>query len=214
LGLGQKSGIDLPAEAKGSIKSRQRFLSIPIEPATAAFGQGFSLTPIQLVTLSATLANGGKLVTPYVVEGLFDRQGNRQDRVNHPEPIQVFSRSNTETVLEMMETVVDRGTGINAKIPGYRIAGKTGTAQQASSSGGYKHGSKITSFVGILPVEPQRRYIVFAAVDEPRGKAPAFGGTVAAPIVKSVMEAAIHLEGIPPSDPSAVNPQPTSTPKD
>jgi cell division protein FtsI (penicillin-binding protein 3) len=207
LGLGQKTGIDLPFEARSTLKNRRDFLSRPIEPATAAFGQGFSLTPIQLVTLTSTIANGGKLVTPYVVEGLFDRHGNRQDRLNRPEPTQIFSRQNTQAVLEMMETVVDRGTGMNAKIAGYRIAGKTGTAQKASSQGGYREKAKITSFVGILPVDAQRRYVVFAAVDEPRGKTPAYGSTVAAPIVKSVMEATIHIEGLPPSDPSAVKAQ-------
>jgi cell division protein FtsI (penicillin-binding protein 3) len=211
LGLGQKSGIDLPGEEKGSMESRQRFTSIPIAPATAAFGQGFSLTPLQLVTLTATLANGGKLVTPYVVEGLFDSEGRRYDRVNRSKPIQIFSPETTATVLKMMETVVDVGTGLNAKIPGYAIAGKTGTAQKASKSGGYLTQGKITSFVGILPVDAQRRYVVFAAVDDPKDKGSrAFGGTVAAPIVKSVMEAAIQIEGIAPTHPKT-EPSPTNS---
>ena len=202
--LGQKFGIDLPLEGRGEIRSREQFIASPIYPANAAFGQGFSLTPIQLVTLIGSIANGGKLVTPHVVEGLFDSTGVRKDKPTLPEPTQIFSSTNAQAVLEMMETVVTRGSGVKAQIPGYRIAGKTGTSQKAVRGGYGKEDQKITSFVGILPVDGQHRYVVFAAVDEPRGKERAFGSNVAAPIVKSVMESLISIDGIPPSDPSQV----------
>ncbi len=202
IGLGQKSGIDLPLEARGELRSRQEFVASPIYPANTAFGQGFSLTPMQLVTLIGSIANGGKLVTPHVVEGLFDSEGIRKDKPVRPEPSQIFSPTNAQSVLEMMESVVTSGSGEKAQIPGYRIAGKTGTSQKAVA-GGYKHDDKkITSFVGILPVDGQHRYVVFAAIDEPnKGKEKAFGSNVAAPIVKSVMESLISIEGIPPSNP-------------
>jgi cell division protein FtsI (penicillin-binding protein 3) len=211
IGLGQKSGIDLPLEARGELRSRHEFVASPIYPANTAFGQGFSLTPIQMVTLIGSIANGGKLVTPHVVEGLFDSAGVRMDKPNLPEPSQIFSAANTQVVLEMMEDVVEKGSGERAKIPGYRIAGKTGTSQKAVSGGYKQDDKKITSFVGILPVDGQHRYVVFAAIDEPKGKEKAFGSNVAAPIVKSIMESLISIEGIPPSDPSKIKPT-TATP--
>ncbi len=197
LGLGQKVGIDLPSEGRSTIKSRSTFLKLPpIEPAAASFGQGISLTPVQLVTMTGALANGGKLVTPYLVEGLFDSSGQRQDAPKNPPPRQIFTAKTSEEVLKMMQSVVETGTGSQAQIKGFAIAGKTGTAQKASSSGGYQEKAKITSFVGILPVNSPHRYVVFAAVDEPQGEAA--GGTVAAPIVKEVMDALILVEKIAP----------------
>ncbi|MEB3278440.1 MAG: penicillin-binding protein 2 [Lyngbya sp.] len=200
LGLGELTGVDLPFEVASTVKTRHQFVNVPVESATAAFGQGLSITPLKLAQLNATLANGGKLVTPHVVKGLYNSKGQLYWEVSLPESRQVFSSQTANTVLEMMESVVaaEDGTGKASRITGYRVAGKTGTAQKASAYGGYSDNARITSFVGILTVD-NPRYVVVAVVDEPQIDG-ASGGKVAAPIVKSVMEGLIGLHKIPPSD--------------
>lgn len=196
LGLAQKSGIDLPGEATGTLKTEAVFTSKSIEAAVTSFGQGFSLTPIKLVQLHGALANGGKLVTPHLIKGLVDAQGHLHWKPDYPIR-KVFSQTASQDVVKMMETVVTDGSGQAAQIPYYRIGGKTGTAQKAGPRGGYIPNAKITSFIAIFPVDSPR-YVVLTVVDEPQG-GNTFGSTVAAPIAKSVIEALISLEGIPPS---------------
>ena len=202
IGLGDMSGIDLPAETSSTLKPQEQFIEYVIEPATASFGQGFSLTPIQMVQLQGILASGGKLLTPHVVKGLINDEGEEYYQPKLPTPRQVISPATAQRVVEMMTNVVEKGTGSPARIPGYRIAGKTGTAQKASTTGGGYINAKITSFVGIFPSK-EPRYVVLAVIDEPVG-ADAFGSTVAAPIVKTVIEDIIVSEGIPPSHPEEV----------
>ncbi|MEO0828034.1 MAG: penicillin-binding protein 2 [Cyanobacteria bacterium J06635_15] len=195
LGLGQPTGIDLPAEATAQLKNQAQFMRSRIEPATTAFGQGFAMTPLQMLQLQASLANGGRLVTPHVVKGLIDSQGEAQWQPEMSDAVQVFSPQTTTEVLKMMEAVVQDGTGEPAQVSGYRIGGKTGTAQKALN--GYYTRERITSFVGILPVETPR-YVILAVVDSPKGD-DAYGSTVAAPIVKTMIESLVSIEGIPPT---------------
>ncbi len=194
LGLNERLSLDIPGSTPGHLKSRIEFTVKSIEAATAAFGQGFSLTPIKLIQLHGAIANGGKLVTPHVVRGLSDFQGYVHWQPDYATK-KVFSKKTAKKVMEMMQSVVEEGA-TSAEILGYRIAGKTGTAQKAGMAGGYEKDAKITSFVGIFPADSPR-YAVLAVVDEPKGKY-TFGSTVAAPIVKSVIANIIQKEGIAP----------------
>lgn len=201
LKIDQPTGIELPAEGVAPLKAKTQFVNSPVDVATAAFGQGIVLTPIKLLQLHGAIANGGKLVTPHVLQGLMDESGNAQWQPLQPEAQRVFSEETAQVVLEMMEAVVEDGTGKSAQMPGYRVAGKTGTAQKAADHGGYGEG-RIVSFVGLLPVEAPR-FVVLAIVDEPLGTE-VTGSLVAAPLVKAVMESLVVLEGIPPSSPQAL----------
>lgn len=202
IGLGKAIDIDLPDEIPGALKSREQFTQAAIEPATTAFGQGFTLTPIQLLQLHAMLANQGRMVTPHVIKGLYSATGKPMWQPNLPPARQIVSPQTAGAVIRMMEAVVQDGTGKPAQISGYRIAGKTGTAQKASD-GGYSN-ARITSFVSSFPAEAPR-YTVLVVVDEPRGDN-AFGSTTAAPVAKSIMEAVIAIEQVPPSQPVAPEP--------
>lgn len=203
IGLGKPTGIDLPAEVSGQLKDREQFVNSIVESATTSFGQGFSLTPVQLLQLEGMLANGGKLVTPHVVKGLVDNQGTVQWQPPRPQERTIFSPETAQQVVTMLEEVVEDGTGQTAKLPGYRIGGKTGTAQKATNAGVYGKG-RITSFVGILPVN-EPKYVVLAIIDEPKGDN-AYGSTVAAPLVKTITESLVVIEGIPPTT-AATSPQ-------
>ena len=196
LGVEDPVEFDIPGYTTGRLKNEVEFTVREIEPATTAFGQGFSLTPLKLIQIHAALANKGKLITPHVVRGLSDYKGYLH-YFQPPNSKQIFSPKTATTVLEMMEEVVEDGSGYAAKIPGYRIAGKTGTSQKAVDKGGYDETAKITSFIGLFPVEAPR-YAVLAVVDEPQGEH-TYGSTVAAPIVGSVIQGIINMEGIPPS---------------
>ncbi|MCS7030272.1 MAG: penicillin-binding protein 2 [Gloeomargarita sp. SKYG116] len=198
LGLGDELATDLPFISPTSLKSWAEFVNYPVEAATASFGQGLALTPLKLAQLYAAIGNGGWLVQPHVVAGLWNPQTHELTPLPRPQPVRVFSQTTCDAVVRMLERVVERGTGKPARIPRYRLGGKTGTAQKAGI-GGYRSG-KITSFVALFPV-PKPAYVVLAVADEPQ-TANAFGSTVAAPVVKAVIERLIVLEGIPPSQPA------------
>ena len=202
LGIEEPLELEIPGFTPGQLRDEKEFSVREIDAATASFGQGFSLTPLKLLQLLGAIANGGELMTPHLVKGLVDFDGNFHYEIP-PQSQKIWDSKTTRTVLEMMETVVEKGSGENAQIDGYRIAGKTGTAQKINQKTG-KYDAKITSFVGIFPVE-EPRYAILAVVDEPKGGL-TFGSTVAAPIVKEVIDAIIAHEGIPPfREPEKIN---------
>jgi cell division protein FtsI (penicillin-binding protein 3) len=198
LGIDTKPDTDLPGAVAGQLKSLETFRTQPIEPATAAFGQGFNLTPLKLLQLHAMLSNGGKLVSPHITRGL--RSGDDLAAVPPSTGLQLIRPEIAQTVLNWMETVVEKGSGKGTYIPGHRIGGKTGTAQKAEN-GVYISGARITSFVAHLPINDPR-YVVLVVVDEPKG-GNAYGSTVAVPVARQIIESLLVIEKIPPSKPVA-----------
>lgn len=210
IGIDTRPDTDLPGAVAGELKPRGVFTGHAIEPAVAAFGQGFSLTPLKLAQLHAMLANGGRLVSPHITRGL--RSGEALASSTGHSGLQLLDPQVTATVLEWMEQTVARSESLGVKVPGYRIGGKTGTAQKAER-GVYIPGALITSFVAVLPIEDPR-FVVLVVVDEPQG-GNTFGSTVAAPVARQIIDALLVLEQIPPSTPVAAPaqaPQPASPP--
>ena len=205
LGIDRRPDTDLPGAVAGQLKTKEQFITHPIEPATTAFGQGFSLTPLKLVQLHGVLANGGRLVSPHITRGF--RSGDALAPAAEPGGQPLLKPEVTRTVMAWMESVVDKGSGKGVKTPGYRIGGKTGTAQKALN-GIYLPGAKICSFVATLPVEDPR-YVVLVVVDEPQG-AHAYGSTVAVPVAKQIIDALLIVEKINPSKPAELNKAMTS----
>ncbi len=187
LGINKNLETDLFESTAGQLKRKDLFVNQSIEPAVTSFGKGFSISPLKLVQLHAALANGGFEVTPHVTSTF-------KARVNKNPKKQFFSQEVSQTVLEWMESVVEKGSGSGVKIEGYRIAGKTGTSQKALN-GSYTS-KKVCSFVATLPVNDPR-YAVLVVVDEP-SKSYAYGSTVAVPVAKEIIESLIVIEKIPP----------------
>jgi len=200
IGIGSAPDTDLPGAVSGQLKSRTTFIENPIETATAAFGQGFALTPLKALQLHGMLVNGGKLVSPHITRGL--RSGDNLATAGPANGLQMLDPAVCALVLNWLETVVEKGSGKATQVPGYRIGGKTGTAQKAAN-GVYISGARITSFVAHLPINDPR-YVVLVVVDEPQG-GNAYGSTVAAPVAKSIIEALLVIEQIPPNKPRISN---------
>jgi cell division protein FtsI (penicillin-binding protein 3) len=148
--------------------------------------------------LHAMLANGGRLVSPHITRGL--RSGDALAPAPPGGGLQVLDPKVTRIVMGWMESVVAKSKSLGVQIPGYRIGGKTGTAQKADR-GVYIPGALITSFVGHLPIDDPR-YVVLVVIDEPKG-GNTYGSTVAAPVARQIIDALVVLQKIPPSDPKA-----------
>ena len=192
FGFGTKTGVDLNGESTGILFNLDKVG--PVELATTAFGQGVSVTPIQQITAVSAAINGGYLLKPYIVKSINEPETNSVILENKKSIVRkVISESTSEKVRFALESVVTNGTGRNAFIDGYRVGGKTGTAQKVEN-GRYMIGNYIVSFIGFLPANDPE-IIVYIAIDHPRGITQ-YGGTVAAPIARSILLDAIDILNI------------------
>ena len=195
FGFGKKTGIDLNGEATGILFNLNKVG--PVELATTAFGQGVSVTAIQQITAVSAAINGGTLYKPKIVKSITEHETGEIIKEFKTEKVRnVISEETSKQVRYALESVVALGTGRNAYIEGYRVGGKTGTAQKVNN-GVYMTGNYIVSFIGFLPADnPQ--VIVYVAIDNPKGITQ-YGGTVAAPIAKNILTDAISALDIKPS---------------
>lgn len=194
LGIGEKTGIDLPGEQAGGVVRPEKWSKIL--HSNVSFGQGLTTTPLQVLRGYAAIANGGYLVTPRIVKELRTFEGDLLKETPIGPRRKVMDAKTASTVEAMLTAVAtEDGTAPKAAIPGFVVVGKTGTSQKPIPGVGYRSGKYMSSFVGYVKgVNPN--YVVYVMVDEP--KYPYFGGETAAPVFRRVMTAALAREGIAP----------------
>jgi len=190
FGFGRRTGIDYPGESAGIVLPRDRWSGSTI--GNVPIGQGIAVTPLQMVAAYGAVADGGDWIQPHLV-----------DRVEgaalvHPKRRRVLTRGTARALTKMLEGVVQDGggTGTAAQVPGYAIAGKTGTAAKPDPDGGYSTTRYVASFVGYVPAW-RPRLVILVAVDEPRGAI--YGGTVAAPAFAEIAKFALQYLSVPPN---------------
>ena len=196
FGYGGKTGIDLPGEHTGILFDVATMTSVDL--AVASFGQGNAVTPIQQLMTAAAIANGGLLMKPRVVEEIRTEDGELVRKIE-PEAIrQVITPETARELAEVLADGVERGSGVFAMVEGYRIAGKTGTAQKIAPGGGYLNNLYILSYVGFGPIDdPQIAIYVFV---DGATRGPNWGGQVAGPVFKEIMTEVMRYRNIPPQD--------------
>lgn len=196
FGFGQKTDVDLPGEVSGLLKAPKEWGRRSL--ASISMGQEIGVTPIQMVTAAATLANSGVMMKPYLVSEVRDQKGHLLKEFLPQVKRRVLSPETARTMTTILEGVVTNGTGTKAAIPGYRVAGKTGTAQKIDSrTGTYSATQFVGSFVGYVPADAPRLAMI-VVIDEPQGEA--WGGTVAAPVFRRVGEQVLNYLGVSPND--------------
>ena len=187
FGFGRPTGIDYPGESKGIVLPPERWSGSTI--GNVPIGQGIAVTPVQMIAAYGAIANKGVWIEPHLV----DRVGAGQ-RVR-PARHRILTTRTADEVRHMLREVVEEGSGTAAQVPGYRIAGKTGTAAKPDATGGYSTSAYVASFVGFVPAR-QPRLVILVTVDEPRGAI--WGGVVAAPAFAEIAKFALQYLEIPP----------------
>jgi cell division protein FtsI (penicillin-binding protein 3) len=184
FGFGERTGIDLPGESPGNLRNSRRWYGVDL--ANISFGQGVSASAIQLTAAVSAVANGGTLMKPYIVERILDDSGQEVQKFEPQVLHRVISAETAQQVSKMMESVTGSGgTGTNATVDGFRVAGKTGTAQKADPVT-HSYGAKRTaSFVGFIPAD-KPKLTILVVIDEP--KTSQYGGVVAAPAFRAIAQ--------------------------
>ena len=198
FGFGEKTGIDCPGETAGSLSPYQRWTNV--DAGTISFGQGISVSALQLITAISAVANKGILMKPYAVQAITDYHG-RLIKSFAPKIVRrVISEKTAGTLTRIMKTVItEGGTGVNAALDGYSVCGKTGTAQKIDENGRYSNEKFIASFVGFAPVAAPK-IAVLVVVDEPQKEH--FGSAVAAPAFKTIAQKTLDYMNISPKKPA------------
>ena len=193
FGFGRLSEIELPGESPGILPSPHTWSRIHL--VTAGFGQGFiSVTPLQLASAYAALANGGTLMRPYLVSEILNSDGKVVEARNPRRLLQVVGSDTAQLMMRMMEQVTEKGgSGTRARIEGFRVAGKTGTSQKPDPRGGYSARDRIASFIGIVPAD-RPRLVVLVVIDTPRTAV--YGGEVAAPVFQTIAKQSLAYLGV------------------
>jgi len=193
FGFGERTGVGLPGEARGALPDPGRMPNIAVD--TVSFGQGLSATGLQTVMAMAAIANGGLLLRPFIVSRVVAPDGKVLLQRQREELRRVIKPSTAREITAMLEEVVEKGTGMKARVSGFRVAGKTGTAQKVDPvRGGYGE-KRLASFLGFLPADDPKLSIL-VAVDEPEGDV--FGGSVAAPAWSAIAAEALRQIGVAP----------------
>jgi cell division protein FtsI (penicillin-binding protein 3) len=201
FGLTEKTGVDYPGEVRGALPPVEAWSASSV--ATIPFGQGISVTPLQLARALSAIANGGELVTPHFLKDVPDAP---ELSLAWPKE-RAISEDTARQMRRVLAGVVADGTGSAAAVAGYSVAGKTGTAQKARTDGvaGYARGKYVASFSGFLPADDPR-VLIIVSIDEPSGSI--YGGTVAAPVFGRIAAFSVAHLKIPPGQPVAEAPHP------
>ena len=188
-GFRQKTGVDLPGEAVGIMHAKDK--TGPLELAVMSFGQGFQITPLQLISAVAATINGGTRITPHFAKALADENGEITSTFEYPEGEKIISKETSDTMRGILESVVAVGTGSKTYSPGMRIGGKTATSQKLPRGSG----KYIASFCAFAPAEDPKA-IALVLINEPQGVY--YGGQVAGPVMKELMGNILPYLGIEP----------------
>lgn len=207
FGIGVKTGVDLPGESAGILINSRYVKNVDL--ARIGFGQSVAVTPLQLITAACSVVNGGRLMKPYIVEAVLDSQGNTVEKTAPTVVSNPISAETSATMRQLLENVVENGGGKNAAVSGYRVGGKTGTAQV------YKDGRVVSnvhigSFLGFAPAD-QPRFAVLVTVNEAQVPVD-YGSTTAAPFASQIMEEVLEYLNVEKNDPRATVPPQVTVP--